>query len=59
MYLTSLPEHRLGLAQIQAQTVKIQGNSTKIQNSLNIYLSANEIRTPTESLIWYLIFLLP
>lgn len=55
----SLPEHRLGLAQVQAQTVQIQSNSTKIQDLLNIYLSANEIRTPSYGLVWFLLFSLP
>lgn len=47
----SLPEHGLGLAQVQAQTVQIQSNSTEIQDLLNIYLSANEIRTPLYGLV--------
>lgn len=51
MYLMSLPEHSLGLAQVQAQAVQIQSNSTKIQDLLNICLSANEIRTPSQSLV--------
>lgn len=42
MYLMSLPECSLGLAEVQAQPVQIQSNSTKIQDLLNIYLSANE-----------------
>ena len=47
MYLMGLPERSLGLARVQAQTVQIQNNSTKIQDLLNIYFSANEIRTPS------------
>lgn len=43
----SLPEHSLGLAHVQAPTLQIQSNSTKIQELLNIYLSANEPRTPS------------
>lgn len=45
MYLMSLPERGLGLARVQAQTVQIQSNSAKIQGLLDIYLSANGIRT--------------
>lgn len=43
--LMSLPECSLGLARVQAQAVQIKSNSAKIQDLLNIYLSANEIGT--------------
>lgn len=46
MYLMSLPEHSVGLPRVQTQRTQIQSNSTKIQDLLNIYLSANEIRAP-------------